>query len=35
MSQFDARYSMPFADRHIGPRKEDLAAMSDNSPTTK
>jgi len=27
MSQFDARYSMPFADRHIGPRKEDLAAM--------
>ena len=27
MSQFDARYIMPFADRHIGPRKEDLAAM--------
>jgi glycine dehydrogenase len=27
MSQFDARYSMPFAERHIGTRKEDLAAM--------
>ena len=27
MSKFDARYTMPFADRHIGPRKEDLAAM--------
>lgn len=27
MSQFDARYSLPFAERHIGTRKEDLAAM--------
>jgi len=27
MNQFDARYSMPFAERHIGTRKEDLAAM--------
>jgi len=27
MSKFDARYTMPFADRHIGTRKEDLAAM--------
>ena len=27
MNQFDARYTMPFAERHIGPRQEDLAAM--------
>ena len=27
MSQFDARYSLPFAERHIGTRKEDLTAM--------
>ena len=27
MSQFDARYTMPFADRHNGPRKKDLTAM--------
>ena len=27
MNQFDARYTMPFAERHIGPRQEDVAAM--------
>jgi len=27
MNQFDARYTMPFAERHIGPRQEDMAAM--------
>ncbi len=27
MNQFDARYTRPFAERHIGPRQEDVAAM--------